>query len=109
MDKTDTRLDTLCLRPDGTIDCEFYIQRSRKRRAELLQSAPEPARRSPASRAKRHGRMFLAALAMATGMSWVMMLSSPPVTQAEASSNFSVLELHRNAAQNLPTLEPDAI
>ena len=108
MDQSDTQTDTLCLRPDGTIDCEFYIQRSRKRREELLHNAAQPATRPFTSRAKRHVRMFVAALSVATGMFWAMMLSAPPVTQAESSSSFSVLELHRNAAQNLPIFKPDA-
>ncbi|HSH82913.1 MAG TPA: hypothetical protein VLA19_30645 [Herpetosiphonaceae bacterium] len=104
-------MDDVRRRPDGTIDCDFYVQQSRARHAKHMdrdQSAAKILTRSP--RAKRYLRSFVAAGALATGMFWATMLSSPPVTQADSgSSDISIFELHKNAAGSLTILVTDAI
>ncbi len=53
--------------------------------------------------------MALSLLALATGMFWATMLSSPPVSQADSSSSgISIVDMHRSAARNMPILEADA-
>ena len=106
-----TVMDDVRRRPDGTIDCEFYVQQSRARHAKHMDNDLSTAKiltRSP--RAKRYIQTFVAAGALATGMFWATMLSAPPVTQADSSSSgVSIFELHKNAAGSLATLVADAI
>ena len=93
-------------RPDGSIDCDFYIQQSRARRAEAKHEVSSPAG-SPQT--KRHFKTFAAAFALATGLFWATMLSSPPVSQANSSSSsLSTSDLQQGAARSLPILEAHA-
>jgi hypothetical protein len=79
--------ENLKLREDGTIDCEFYQEQARKRRAELdkAERAYHAVQRqvpSQSSRVPRQLRAFMAAFALATAAFWATMATSPPTTQA---------------------------
>jgi glutamine synthetase adenylyltransferase len=72
-------LRDLRLRPDGTIDCEYYSMRARQRWA----MAPRQAEQEiPAKRPFKQAKLFALAFAVATGAFWTIMLTSPPLTQA---------------------------
>jgi hypothetical protein len=72
-------LGDLRLRPDGTIDCEYYSSRARQRWA----MAPrQDEQEIPAQSPFRRVKLFALAFAVATGAFWTIMLASPPVTQA---------------------------
>jgi hypothetical protein len=79
--------ENLKLREDGTIDCEFYQEQARRRRAELdeAERAYNAVQRqvpSQPSRVPRQLRAFMAAFALATAAFWATMATSPPTTQA---------------------------
>jgi hypothetical protein len=72
-------LRDLRLRPDGTIDCEYYSMRARQRWA----MAPDQGEQElPAGGPFRQAKLFALACAVAMGTFWTIMVTSPPVTQA---------------------------
>ncbi len=57
------------------------------------------------SRPGRRTILFIAAFGVATAAFWAVMVTSPPVTEAQES--FSVESLNRNAPLDLPVLQAD--
>ncbi len=79
--------ENLKLREDGTIDCEFYQEQARKRRAELDEAErafKAVQRQVPLLpiQVPRPLRAFMVAFALATAAFWATMATSPPTTQA---------------------------
>ena len=79
--------EDLKLREDGTIDCEFYQEQARKRRAELdeAERAYNAVQRQvpfQPIRQPRPLRAFMAAFALATAAFCATMATSPPTTHA---------------------------
>jgi len=79
--------ETLKLREDGTIDCEYYQEQARKRRAECDEAERAYTaiqRQVPLGpiRVPRPLRAFLAAFALATAAFWATMATSPPTSEA---------------------------
>ena len=99
--------DSLRLRTDGSIDFEYHVERARRERAEYLRKEVG-ATMAVSPVVKRRAKMFAAAFVVATAAFWTAMLSSPPVTQAEAGPYPTIYDLHKTAAQNLPALQADA-
>ena len=76
-------MDSIRRRPDGTIDCEFYVRQSRERwakHASEAPTAPEPRILSPS--AKRHLKSWAVAFVLATGAFWLTMAKDPPKSVA---------------------------
>jgi hypothetical protein len=72
-------LRDLRLRPDGTIDCEYYSNCARQRWAI---APPQVEQEVPAKSPFRQVNLLALAFAVATGTFWTIMVTSPPVTQA---------------------------
>jgi hypothetical protein len=79
--------ENLKLREDGTIDCDYYQEQARKRRAEFDEAErqydashwPVPLKQI---RVPRPLRAFMAAFVLATAAFWTTMATSPPTSQA---------------------------
>jgi hypothetical protein len=79
--------ENLKLREDGTIDCDYYQEQARKRRAECdeAQRAYTATQRQVPLRlirVPRPLRAFLAVFALATAAFWATMATSPPTSEA---------------------------
>jgi hypothetical protein len=103
-------MEELVFRPDGTIDCEYYAERARKRRAEYPVFQREAGGQStvPVSKAKRRAKRFAAAFAVATGAFWATMATSPPVSEA-ANPGLNIQSLHHLTESNLPMSAADGL
>ena len=98
-------MDTIRRRPDGTVDCEFYVQRSRQRRAAHMNKVRSTAgSRAFSPRAKRRIKSWAFAFVLATGAFWLTMANDPPKSVASGpTSGFS--PLHMKVPSGLPTAE----
>ncbi len=79
--------ENLKLREDGTIDCDYYQEQARKRRAEFDEAEREYHAshwRVPLKqiRVPRPLRAFMAAFVLATAAFWTTMATTPPTSQA---------------------------
>lgn len=103
-------MEELVFRPDGTIDCEYYAERARKRRAEYPVFQREAGGQGPvpSSKTRRRVRRFAAAFAIATGAFWATMATSPPVSEA-ANPGLNIQSLHHLTASDLPISEADGL
>ena len=88
-----------------------FKQRAQKERAaylrELASSATLPIPELSVQ-AKRKLTMFAAAVGLATGAFWAVILTTPPQTSAAQDANVPVSEMMRNAPLDLSTLNADA-
>ena len=98
-------MDAIRRRPDGTIDCEFYIGQSRQRRAAHIKEALSTAGfRASSPQAKRRFKSWAFAFILATGAFWLSMAKDPPKSIASGPvSGFSPLDI--KVPSGLPTAE----
>ena len=95
-------VDSIRRRPDGTIDCDFYVRQSRERWASEAPTTPEPRVLSPI--AKRHLKSWAIAFVLATGAFFLTMAKDPPKSVAsDPTSNSPRLEI--KVPSGLPAAE----
>ena len=75
-------LRDLRLRPDGTIDCEYYSNRARQRWA---MPPRQDEQEIPAKSPFRQAKLFALAFAVATGAFWTNMLTHCPSLRQRTS------------------------
>ena len=96
-------------RSDGLHNYALHRERAARERGSYLRETLSSSLPSGSPQTKRRVSLFGAALAVATGAFWAIMLTSPPVTEAAATPGFSIHELHLKAPLSLPITEADAI